>query len=211
MKVDNGTTEFKQVNTGILLAAGNPFSAPAGTPLDAILAAQFTGSGPLQTQAAKTAVRMPEQVSGGIMVAPMDRLKLLFDVSWQNWKVFKELTIAPANLPATTLTENFGSTTAWRYGAEYELSPGTVLRGGYLFHNAAEPTGSVTPNLPEGNRSEITVGFGTRLGSSLHADLAYQYINQQDRRGRTVPFGQPDNGLFNFKAHLFGGMLTYTF
>ena len=45
----------------------------------------------------------------------------------------------------------------------------------------------------------------------LHVDAAYQYINQQNRRGRTVEFGQPDNGLFEFKAHLFGATLTYTF
>ncbi len=211
VKMNNGTAEIRQVNTGILLPAGNPLGAPPGTPLDAILAGQFTGAGPLQNQSARTAVRMPEQLVGGIMVEPIDRLKLLFDVTWVNWTVFKSLEIITAKLPASTIQENFGSTTAWRYGAEYELSPSTVLRGGYLFHNGAEPTGSVTPNLPEGNRSEFTVGFGTKLGSSLHADLAYQYINQQDRRGRTVPFGQPDNGLFKFKAHLFGGTLTYTF
>jgi long-chain fatty acid transport protein len=211
VKMNNGTAAVSQVSTGITLAAGNPFGVPAGTPLDLVLAGQFSGAGPLQTQDASTAVRMPEQLTGGIMVKPIDRLKLLFDVSWQNWKVFKELVITTANLPQTTIQENFGATTAWRYGAEYEASPTTVLRVGYLFHNAAEPKGSVTPNLPEGSRSEFTVGIGAKLGSSLHGDLAYQYINQQDRRGRTVLFGQPDNGLYTFKAHLFGAMLTYTF
>lgn len=211
VKVDNATAEISQVSTGITLAAGNPFSVPAGTPLDLVLAGQFSGSGPLQNQGGRTAIRMPEQITGGIMVKPIDRLKVLFDVSWQNWKVFKQLDIITDKLPQSTIPENFGATTAWRYGAEYEVSPSTVIRAGYLFHNAAEPKGSVTPNLPEGNRSEVTVGLGTKLSHSLHGDLAYQYINQQDRRGRTVRFGQPDNGLFTFKAHLFGAMLTYTF
>jgi long-chain fatty acid transport protein len=211
VKMDNGTAAISAVSTGITLAAGNPFGVPAGTPLDLVLAGQFTGNGPLQNQSARTGVRMPEQLVGGIMVEPIDRLKLLFDVSWVNWKVFDTLSIITANLPATNLPENFGATTAWRYGAEYEVSPSTVIRAGYLFHNAAEPKGSVTPNLPEGSRSEFTVGIGANLGSGLHGDLAYQYINQQDRRGRTVPFGQPDNGLFNFKANLFGAMLTYSF
>ncbi len=211
VKLDNATAEIKQVNTGILLPAGNPLSAPAGTPLDAILAAQFSGNGPLQNQGGRTAIRMPEQLVGGIMVKPVDKLKLLFDVSWTNWKVFDTLAIITDKLPQSNIPENFGSTTAWRYGAEYEVTPKTVIRAGYLFHNAAEPTGSVTPNLPEGSRAEFTIGLGTSLGSSLHGDIAYQYINQQDRRGRTVPFGQPDNGLYTFKANLFGAMLTYTF
>ncbi len=46
------------------------------------------------------------------------------------------------------------------------------------------PDESVTPTLPEGTRAEFTAGFGTRLGSKLTADLAYQYIDQADRRGR---------------------------
>lgn len=209
--VDNATAEIAQVGTGITLASGNPLGLPAGTPLDAVLAAQFTGTGPLQNQSGNTIIRMPEQLTGGVMVKPIDRLKLLFDVSWTNWQVFETLPINLAKLPATRIEENFGATTAWRYGAEYELTPSTVIRGGYLFHNAAEPTGSVTPNLPEGARSEFTIGLGTRLTNSLHGDIAYQYINQQDRRGRTVPFGQPDNGLFDFKANLFGAMLTYSF
>ncbi len=209
--VDNATAEISQVSTGILLPPSNPLGLPAGTPLDAVLAGKFLADSLLDTQAASTIVRMPEQLTGGIMVKPIDRLKLLFDVSWTNWKVFETLPINTANLPPTRLTENFGSTTAWRYGAEYEVSPTTVVRAGYLFHNAAEPNGSVTPNLPEGNRSEFTLGLGTRLSGSLHGDLAYQYINQQDRRGRTVAYGQPDNGLFTFKAHLFGAMLTYSF
>jgi long-chain fatty acid transport protein len=211
IKVDNASAKIAQVTTGIVLPAGNPLGAPAGTPLDAILAAQFSGSGPLQNQGGSTAIRMPEQLVGGIMIKPIDKLKLLFDVSWTNWTVFDTLAITTDKLPRSVIPENFGSTTAWRYGAEYEVTPTTVIRAGYLFHNAAEPTGSVTPNLPEGSRAEFTIGIGANLGSGLHGDLAYQYINQQDRRGRTVPFGQPDNGLYTFKANLFGAMLTYTF
>jgi len=148
---------------------------------------------------------------GGVMIKPVDKLKVLFDVTWQNWKVFDTLAIVLANLPEVVLPENFGSTVAYRFGAEYELSSSTALRAGYLRHDGAEPTGSVTPNLPEGARAEFTAGLGARLTGDLHLDLAYQYINQQARRGRTVPFGQPDNGLYSFKASLVGATLAYTF
>jgi len=211
VKVNSAKAEISQINTGILLPAGNPLSLPAGTPLDAVLAAQFTSPNPLVDQGGKTAIRLPEQIGAGIMVNPVDKLKLFFDLSWQNWKVFDELVIETDKLPTTTIPEKFQAVTTWRYGAEYAVSPQTAVRIGYLFHDAAEPAGSVTPNLPEGNRSEFTLGFGTRLTGALRADLAYQYINQQDRRGRTTDFGTPDNGLYQFKAHLFGAHLTYTF
>lgn len=209
--VDGAKAEIKQVYTGILLPAGNPLGAPAGTPLDTILAPQFRGTGPLQDQGGSTTIRMPEQIGAGIMVNPVDKLKLFFDLTWQNWRVFDTLVIDTDRLPTTFIAENFEAVTAWRYGAEYAISSATTIRAGYLFHDAAEPKGSVTPNLPEGNRSEFTLGFGTRLSRGLRADLAYQYIDQQDRRGRTTEYGNPDNGLFKFKAHLFGAHLTYTF
>jgi long-chain fatty acid transport protein len=209
--VDGAKADINQVLTGILLPAGNPLGAPAGTRLDLLLASQFTAPGPLVDQGGSTALRMPEQIGAGIMVSPINKLKLFFDLSWQNWKVFDTLYIDTDHLPTVVLPENYGAVTAWRYGAEYAVSPSTAIRVGYLFHDAAEPSGSVTPNLPEGNRSEFTAGFGTRLTGNLRADLAYQYINQQDRRGRMAEFGNPDDGLYKFKAHLFGAHLTYTF
>jgi long-chain fatty acid transport protein len=209
--VNSATAEIRQVETGILLPAGNPLSAPAGTPLDAILAPQFTSPGPLVDQGGSTAIRLPEQIGAGVMLSPVDKLKLFFDLTWQNWDVFDTLAIKTDNLPTSIIPENFQAVTTWRWGAEYAVSSSTAIRAGYLRHDAAEPAGSVTPNLPEGDRSEVTAGFGTRLTGNLHVDLAYQYINQQNRRGRTSDYGTPDNGLFKFKAHLFGAHLTYTF
>jgi long-chain fatty acid transport protein len=211
VKVENADAKINRVFTGIILPAGNPLGAPAGTPLDTILSPQFSGAGPLQDQGGRTGLRMPEQLTGGIMVKPVEKLMLLFDVTYTNWKVFDSVEIITDLLPQANLIEKGRGTTAWRYGAEYQVSPGTAIRGGFLLHNAALPRGSIGPNLPEGKRSEFTVGFGTRLGSKLHADLAYQYIDQQDRRGRSVDYGLPDNGLYEFKAHLFGATLSYTF
>ncbi len=211
VKINSGTAEFNQVSTGIILAAGNPFGVPGGTPLDAVLAPQFGAGGPLTTQTAITALRIPEQWGFGVAVSPIEKLKLLFDITLQHWQVFDTLFIQLANLPTTVLPSNFKNTTAYRFGAEYAVSSMVSLRGGYINHNGAEPSGSVTPNLPEGPRSEFTGGLGADLGGRIHGDLAYQYIIQADRRGRSVPFGQPDNGLFAFHASLFGVSFTYAF
>ena len=211
VNIDNGSVDFSPVNTGITLAAGNPFGVPAGTALDAVLAPQFQPGSTLADQDAKTGLRMPEQVTVGVAVKALTQLTLLADVQFMNWTVFDTLLIDFESAPTTILPQNFEKTTAWRFGAEYQISDRTTIRGGYLFHSAAEPRGSVTPNLPEGRRSEFTVGFGTRLGSKLGLDLAFQYIDQGDRRGRTVEFGQADNGLFEFRAPLFGATLTYDF
>ena len=83
---------------------------------------------------------------------------------------------------------------------------------------AATPAETVTPLLPEGQRSEFTGGFTVKLRPGLAADFAYQYVRQNDRRGRTREplFNQAattgmSNGVYDFYAHLFGVSLGYAF
>lgn len=215
--IDNGEVGIEQISTGIVLPQGNPLGAPAGTPLDAILAAQFTGTGILTDQGATTAISLPEQIVVGVAYQLTPRLKLLFDYQRTNWKVFDELVLDFEKLPTTILVEDFEATNGYRFGGEYILSPITELRAGFVTHDAAAPPQTVTPNLPEGKRSEFTVGVGTWVGSGFKVDVAYQYIDQADRRGRTtdgglaVPTTDVNNGLYTFSAHLLGATLTYNF
>jgi long-chain fatty acid transport protein len=215
-KIDDieGDAEFKQVNTGILIPPGSPLIAalgvPAGTPLDAVLAPQFQPGGPLVDQSGNTGVRIPEQFSAGIAFKATDNLRLLFDYQTQNWDVWETIVLDFELLGPTTLPQEFKRTHAWRFGGEYDIGS-SVIRLGYITHSAAAPKQTVTPTLPEGPRAEFTAGFGTRLGSKGQVDLAYQYIDQADRRGRSGGPGTPNNGLYEFSAHLVGATLSWTF
>jgi long-chain fatty acid transport protein len=214
---DNGTAEITQVPTGLILAAGNPFGVPAGTPLDAVLASQFSGAGPLQTQGGSTALTMPAQLVVGVSYRGLDRLNLLADFQYTDWRVFDTLSVSLEHLGTTDIPEDYERAYTWRFGAEYGLTPVTTLRAGFYTHNGAAPDETVTPNLPEGHRNSWTLGFGTRLADHVGIDLAYQYIDQGDRRGRTVALdpgktpAENTNGLYRFRAHLVGATLRYTF
>jgi long-chain fatty acid transport protein len=216
-KVDDvtGEAKFRQVNTGILIPPGSPLIAalgvPAGTPLDQVLAVQFQPGGPLVTQDGVTGVRLPEQLTLGISVRPTDKLHLLFDYGMQNWDVWETVVLDFDLLGQEVLPQDFKKTDTFRFGGEYAVGGSSVIRAGYLTHDGAAPDHTVTPTLPEGDRSEVTVGFGTRLGGRGVIDLAYQYIDQADRRGRSGGPGTPNNGLYQFKAHLFGATITWTF
>ena len=208
---NDGRVKIRQVPTGLVMAPGNPLNLPAGFHLDNALALQFQPGGPLVDQGAKTILRMPEQLSFGVAYKPIEKLQLLGDITMTNWKVFQTLPLDFEILPDTALIEDYHRSYAYRIGAEYAIAAGTAIRAGYINHTAAAPSKTVTPNLPEGPRAEFTVGFGTRLTRGLQLDLAYQYIDQADRRGRSGPDGTPNNGLYDFYAHLFGASLTYTF
>src|SRR2546422_5601911 len=85
-----------------------------------------------------------------------------------------------------------------------------TFRGGYLYHGGAAPAETVTPLLPEGNRNEFTAGATGKLSRGLTADLAYQFIRQNDPRG---PAREPlvcaattrvNNGPYNLHTPPFG-------
>jgi len=211
-KIDVTEGEFtsEQIGTGFRLPVSlGPF--PAGTPVDPILATQFQEGALLGPQGGKTDVTLPDQLVIGIAIMPSPGFKFAFDYQWVNWSLFDELVIELENGLTSEYTENYNNTSGLRFGVEFMLSEATALRGGYLYHQAAAPDETVTPLLPEAERNEITVGLGQRLGSSFTLDLAYQYIKQSDRAGRTVPEGQPNNGVYKFNANLFGLTLGWRF
>ena len=217
IEVTEGTVSFNPVATGITLALGNPFGVPAGTPLDAVLAPRFLDDSLLGTQGGSTTLTLPEQIVLGTAFQLTPKIRLLFDWQRTNWEVFDQLVLEFERAGTRTIVESYRATNGFRFGGEYAWSPTTTFRGGFLTHEAAAPAQTVTPSLPEGKRSEITLGFGTRLTRSLRLDLAYQYIDQADRRGRTtdgglaVPTAAVNNGLYTFSAHLFGATVALAF
>jgi long-chain fatty acid transport protein len=183
--VDDGEATFEQIETGLVLAPGNPLGLPAGTPVDALVAGQFQPGGSLVTQTGTVEIPFPAQLSVGVTLKATEKWMLLADLQRTFWEAFDVLPLNFALLGPRPLVENFGNTIAWRFGTEYAVSPKAAVRLGFITHEAAAPDETVTPNLPEGPRSEFTAGFGTRFGENLGLDLAYQYIIQADREGRT--------------------------
>ncbi len=215
-----GEAVFDQVETGITLPAGNPFGVPAGTPLDAVIAGLgvFADGGPLADQGGDASIIMPDQISAGVAVSPIETVTFLAEWQWVHWALFDELELTFENAGTEIIEENYGNTNGFRTGVEVVANPRFTVRAGYLYHQGAAPPETVTPLLPEGSRNEFTGGLGIRINDQFHADIAYQYIHQNKRRGRvrepvpgTAPSVALNSGLYKFNAHLFGLTLTATF
>lgn len=211
-----GTATFTPVATGITFGPGNPLGAPTGATLEQVI---FQGAGSLLSkQGASTTITMPAQLVAGVAFKVTPSLNVMADWQWTNWATFKSLDLH-LDVADSTLSEyeHYANTNALRAGFDWQAAPTIVIRGGLLTHNGASPDETVTPILPEGQRFEGTVGAGIQLTPNIRLDLAYQYIQQQDRRGRmTDPVGRDplpiDNtGLFKFTANLFGASLALAF
>ena len=219
-----GTAKFTQVNTGIIVPADvtvGTLTINAGTPLDVFLAGLgiFTNPQLLAAQTATASIANPDMFVAGIAYKAANNVTLLADYQWTHWSTFNVLSLrfSPDTLLNQKLYESYKSTSGFRFGADWAQSANVTLRGGYLHHGAAAPAQTVTPLLPDGERNEFTVGATLKLASSVSGQVAYQYIRQDDRRGRTretpniAPTTALNNGLYTFSAHLFGVSLAFTF
>jgi len=209
IKRDDLTLESTQVPTGLRTPIPLP-GIPAGTPVDTLLASQFAPGARLSSQSAATSLTVPDMFVAGVAVKPAAHLELLVDYQFTTWSVFENLQFTTEHGLNETVVKNYRDTSGIRIGIDYGVNDRVALRGGFLAHQAAAPDGSVTPDLPEGARTEYTAGLGARLNNRFGVDFAYQYINQEDRNGRVLLTG-PDTGTYAFHANLFGATVNFRF
>jgi long-chain fatty acid transport protein len=207
VEVTNGKVVTTQILTGLTLRVPLP-GLPVGTPLDAIVQPVFAPGGALSNQTATTTLPFPDQFVAGVAIAPTDKLKLLVDYQRTHWSLFDTITIVNQFAPSTVLVESYRDTDGVLIGAEYTLGL-AIVRVGFDGHNAGAPDQSVTPVLPEAARKEFAAGVGVPLGSKMRVDLAYMFVNQSDRAGRStdgglaVPTTALNNGTYHYFANLF--------
>jgi len=231
----SGTASFTQVMTGLSVPADIVVTPTdtihAGTPIDGLLGAPAAlggldlfnpSTGVFRSQPVTTTIRNPAMLTLGVAYKVANGWTVLGDYQLTWWNSFDELDITfpqdASGLLSRKLFERYDNTSGFRLGAEWEKDAKWTFRGGYLYHEGAAPAETVTPLLPEGSRNEFTGGFTVKLSPGFSADVAYQYIKQNDRRGRTreplfnqAPTTLLNHGVYDFHAHLFGVSLGYAF
>lgn len=218
---------FTAVPTGLTLTASNPLNLPTGTPVDAVVASQFT-SGALQNQTA-TVVGLvhPWQLQFGVGFTGIANTTLSFDVMRTGWKDFQtvNLTFSNAATPGLILNSAYQDNWAYRAGIEYRISGSTIglknglaLRGGFSAAETPVPGEAVTPLLPDMRRRNWSAGLGLPLGDVLSVDAAYLRVDTPGRRGNvtgwpggTVTAEQLNSGYYQLNANIFSVSLKASF
>jgi len=218
-KVDDGELTTTQIKTGRVLPVALGPTLPAGTPIDALLASKFADGQVLETgQKGMAELPMPAQLVMGVAYKASEKATVFADYRFVQWSKFDQLVITKENSSSPTVTvEDYRNASALHLGVEYEVSPKLVARGGFFANSAAAPDQTVTPNLPEGARTNYAFGVGVKLTETTRVDFAYQYLKQSDRDGRTTDGGlaRPtvavNNGVYRFHANIIGVMFSGRF
>ncbi len=216
VEINNGFISTTQISTPYVLPISIPGVAPAGTPLDVLLAPKFAPGQPLGPQKATTSIPLPSQIVAGTAWQATPRLKLLADYQFTHWAMFDKLPVNGTYLQSTVV-EDYKDTHGLRIGTEIGFGEKNTLRAGFDVHTAGAPPQTVTPNLPEGWRHEYSVGFGRQFFKWVRLDAAYLRLQQPDRAGRStnggkaVPTTADNNGVYSFSANLLSASMTFSF
>jgi long-chain fatty acid transport protein len=210
-KYDDADASFEARPTGLTLAANNPLNAPAGTPVDALLSGQFTGTGALTAQKVQTRIMHPAQVQVGFGYTGFPNTTLTVDYAWVGWRSFKELPVDfQGGATDRVLLENYNNTSSLRIGGDYRFTNGAAVRAGFAAAASAAPDVTVTPLLPEQDRSYGSIGGEYPITSRISVDGAYMRIHTPGRRGRldertsaSQTAEQLNNGSYSLRANIF--------
>lgn len=180
---------FSQVPTNLVLSAGNPLGVPAGTPVDALVGAEFAPGAPLSAQKVSTRIKHPAQVQVGLGYSGILNTRLEGDFEWTQFSSFDQLPIdfsGPASGQSRTLLEDYQNSWSIRVGAERAFAVGIKGRVGFTYVKSPAPDETVTPLLPDMNRRNYTAGVGVPLSPRYTLDAAYLHVDTSGRRGRIV-------------------------
>ena len=191
-----------------------------------------TAPGLLGAQTVKTHINHPNQLQLGLAYRGFKDWMIAVDYDFTGWRRFKELpvnfqrdslnTFCTTGAPVLsgagacdyevldrTLIEDYNNTSAIRIGAERTLKNGWLLRAGFSGVASAAPDETVTPLLPEQDRTYWSLGTEVPLMKDRATlDLAYGFVWGSGRRGRiderasrSIPAATLNSGVYSLHAH----------
>jgi long-chain fatty acid transport protein len=165
MEIDlDGDADFTQISTG-------------NAQIDALVASQLPPDQPITTQ-----FPFPALLSAGVATSALKGWDIEFDVMLTTWSRFDELTVNFATTPAANFTrpQNWEDALSYRLGANRRVNDDWDVRFGILFDENPQPTESVTPLLPDADRTGVSFGAGYHRGPFI-IDGGLLLLNLADR------------------------------
>lgn len=160
---------------------------------------------------------IPESVTLGVMVKPVDRLSLEFDAVWTKWSAYKTLVIEYDDplfgfLDEARATKNWSNTWRFQFGAEYALTDDLDLRAGYVYDQSPVNGDYEDYAVPCTDRQIVTLGAGWTFQDAWTLDVSYGYLWMKDRDYEARPAeGIVELSREDAHAHMAGLSLTYRF
>lgn len=124
---------------------------------------------------------LPSVVTLGSAYKASDKLHFALDINYISWKAYDSL-IFDYETNTTSLLDTksariYENSFAFRIGAQYKLNESWKLRAGLVYGLSPVPEGRVTPETPDNNRINYSIGTHYKLSEHFQFDLSVFYTN----------------------------------
>jgi long-chain fatty acid transport protein len=156
---------------------------------------------------------LPQVLSLGLGLHPGEKVTLSAQVDYVGWKAYDSLSFDYArNTPVLADTRSarlFENAFSFRLGGQLQATEGLALRAGAYYALTPVPSGYLTPETPDADRTGLSVGLGYQFGESFAVDASLLYLQTARRTDTNLETRLA--GTYQTKALIPGISLTYLF
>jgi long-chain fatty acid transport protein len=170
----------------------------------------------LASGAISLAIEMPDTANVSIFKQLDTKWDVMADLQYTGWSTIQALTIVRSTGTVLSSTpENFRNTWRGSVGANYHYTDQWMFRGGLAYDQSPVRSATLTPRLPDNDRTWVSLGVQYKLSPQLSLDGGYTYLFVKDpdinqNAGSTLANGLI-NGAYKNSVNIFAAQLTYTF
>ena len=173
-----------------------------------------------EDMAANGVIILPDSVTLGVAVKPLDKLTVEADLVWTRWSTYEELRIeyekplvkGVATTDHSVSRKNWRDTFRYQLGAEYELYDWLDIRGSYIYDQSPIREDNDDYMLPTNDRQLFSAGLGYHWDQYV-IDTSYTYLVSKARaytfRGNSA--GIRTGQAHDQDTHIFGLSVGYAF
>jgi long-chain fatty acid transport protein len=162
------------------------------------------------------ALKVPDTGNLSIFHQIDSKWDVMADVQYTGWHSIQALTVVRSTGAVLDNTpENFRNTWRGSVGANYHYSDQWMFRGGLAYDESPVRSATLTPRLPDNDRTWIAIGAQYKFSPQLALDAGYTYIIVKDPEINQNEGSTASNGLisgsYKNNVNVFAAQLTYTF
>jgi long-chain fatty acid transport protein len=160
----------------------------------------------------KSKLPLPNVTTLGLAYKINTKLDLALDINYVGWKAYDTLAFDYSTntekLLDTKSARMYKNTFALRGGAQYKITEQLITRLGLAYGITPVQNGYVTPETPDANRINYTVGIGYQFGKHLRFDASCLFT-QLERSDTNIETNL--SGTFRTNVIAPGISITYKF
>lgn len=202
-------TPIKQLSVGLTYRSKIKMNVKDG---DATFTVPSSLDANFPDQKFSSTLPLPQVITLGIGVKPIDKLDIALDINHVGWKAYDTLAFDyeknTSSLADTKSPRNYKDIIALRFGVQYKIIESLAVRAGIAYGQTPVQDGYVTPETPDNNRINYTFGVGYTIKNKfgINASFLYTSIKRTDTNIETQL-----SGTFHTKVVAPGLSLSYKF